>query len=64
MSYLINNKKEFYQENHVFESCVDKWSVDEGPMMIDLVGREQHAGRYGVILDVKSNERFVMNVSK
>ena len=63
MSYIINNKKEFYQEIHVFKPCVDKWSIDDGPMMINLVGREQHAGRYGVMLDVNSDERFVMNVS-
>ena len=63
MSYIINNKKELYQENHVFKPCVDVWSIYDGPKMIDLVTREQHAGRYGVILDVKSDERFVMNVS-
>ena len=46
-----------------FVTSTDKWSINNGPLMVDLLEKEQHSGQWGITLNVHSKEQFVMNVS-
>ena len=46
-----------------FMTVSDKWIVNNGLLMVDLLGKEQHSGQWGIMLDIHSKEQFVLNVS-